>query len=603
MSNVSYVLPVFALLIVSSSCWSQDVRGSDKQGEKLLDLAEVLKKNNMSALQNARELAKQKNWVIRAETPHGGFMELQGLTPKGVPIYYHTTNLDSADTISTDEVRSGGSLGLELDGSGMTVGQWDEAAVLSTHQELTGRVTQGDSPASISHHSTHIAGTLIASGVDADAIGMSPAAHLEAYDWNSDSAEMAAAAASGLLLSNHSYEQATGWWYLSSPMGSCSAERIWYGNNGDTEDYKFGFYDSSAQAADNIAYNAPYYLIVRSAGNNRADLSPEDGVDYCAWGTAGFETFNTTSTPRDDDCGSGGYDCISTAGTAKNILTISAVEDLLGGYPESGDPSAVVMTSFTGWGPTDDGRIKPDLVTSGMGVYSSIATSTAGYLSWSGTSMAVPGVTGSLLLLQQHYRNLHSGSFMRAATLKALAIHTADEAGPSDGPDYMFGWGLMNTKAAAKVISENGHSALIMEETYSPSIPYTLTVKASGDQPLVITTAWTDPPGTSPAIAVDPTDVMLVNDLDMTVSNGVITYYPYVLDGQNPSTPATTGDNDLDNVEQVVIDTPATGSYTITVFHEGDITGGTQEFSLIITGINPLKKQKKSLPWLMLLVK
>lgn len=87
---------------------------------------------------------------------------------------------------------------------------------------------------------------------------------------------------------------------------------------------------------------------MRSAGNNRADLSPEDGVDYCAWGTAGFETFNTTSTPRDDDCGSGGYDCISTAGTAKNILTISAVEDLLGGYPESGDPSAVVMTSFTG---------------------------------------------------------------------------------------------------------------------------------------------------------------------------------------------------------------------------------------------------------------
>jgi hypothetical protein len=181
-----------------------------------------------------------------------------------------------------------------------------------------------------------------------------------------------------------------------------------------------------------------------------------------------------------------------------------------------------------------------------------------------------------------------------------LAIHTADEAGPTDGPDYMFGWGLLNIKNAAEIISENGKAALIQEEIYSPNTPYTLTVKATGGKPLVVTAVWTDPPGTSPSTSVDPTDVMLVNDLDMTVSDGITIWYPYVLDGKNPSAAATTGDNDVDNVEQIVIDNPAAGSYTISIFHEGEITDGVQDFSLIITGIEAT--ENKAMPWLMLLL-
>ena len=68
--------------------------------------------------------------------------------------------------------------------------------------------------------------------------------------------------------------------------------------------------------------------------------------------------------------------------------------------------------------------------------------------------MASPNVCGSLLLLQQHFNNTN-GFFMKAATLKGLALHTADDT-ETAGPDANTGWGLMNTKFAAETISENG---------------------------------------------------------------------------------------------------------------------------------------------------
>ena len=79
---------------------------------------------------------------------------------------------------------------------------WDGGGVLTTHQEFGGRVTQIDSPGSTHYHSTHVAGTMVAGGVDSLATGMSYVASLMAYDWDFDDAEMAAAAANGLNVSN-----------------------------------------------------------------------------------------------------------------------------------------------------------------------------------------------------------------------------------------------------------------------------------------------------------------------------------------------------------------------------------------------------------------
>src|SRR5690606_3289267 len=100
----------------------------------------------------------------------------------------------------------------------------------------------------------------------------------------------------------------------------------------------------------------------------------------------------------------------------------------------------------------------------GVNTFSSVASSNFAYGTMSGTSMASPSVAGGAILLQQHYNDLNQ-EFMLASTLKGLIIHTADEAGTAPGPDYRFGWGLMNTERAAEVISANGSTSHILELT------------------------------------------------------------------------------------------------------------------------------------------
>ncbi len=441
----------------------------------------------------------------------------------------------------------------------MIAGEWDGGDVLTTHQEFnntgSSRVTDKDGVSETHYHATHVAGTIMAGGVQSAAKGMAYNANLDAYDWDNDESEMATAAAEGLLISNHSYGYGAGWTWNGSAW-------VWYGDESISteEDYQFGFYSSYCADLDNIANNAPNYLIVKSAGNDLGDGAGEPG--------------------HPQDGGVDGYDCISYKGNAKNILTVGAVEDVIGGYTQ---PSDVVLASFSSTGPCDDSRIKPDIVGNGVGLYSTYDDNNTAYNSISGTSMSSPNVTGSLLLLQEHY-NESFGSYMKAASLKALAIHTADECGASEGPDYKFGWGLLNTATAANVISERNVQSYINEETYTGST-YTLDVLALGTEPLMVTIVWSDPAGTPVAAALDPTDIMLVNDLDMTITGDGGPYYPYKLTAANPSAAATKGDNDVDNVEKIYIANPTAGNYTINITHEGSITGGTQDFSIIVTGI------------------
>ncbi len=96
---------------------------------------------------------------------------------------------------------------------------------------------------------------------------------------------------------------------------------------------------------------------------------------------------------------------------------------------------------FSSWGPTDDGRIKPEVVTKGVAVKSPVASSDTADDSYPGTSMASPGVAGVGLLLQQYQYSLF-GEYMRAASLKGLIMHSADEAGYDLGPDYSFWMGV-----------------------------------------------------------------------------------------------------------------------------------------------------------------
>ena len=503
---------------------------------------------------------------------------LMGVDTRGFPRFYTINNLISAQTISTDEVWPGGSSGLNLTGANTSgdLAVWDASAALTTHQEFDGRVTLGDSPGGTHYHSTHVAGTLVASGFDSDAKGMSYAADLVSYDWYDDESEMATAGAAGTFVSSHSYGWATGW-------RKSGDDFYWYGDVeiDPNEDPGFGFYHDHAADWDDVAHNAPHYLIFKSAGNDRNDYGPDPGEGHYYWDPDVNEWVWSTEE-RDADGGDTGYDTLPYNANSKNIVTVGAIDDIPGGYSAPGD---VVMSTFSGWGPTDDGRIKPDIVTNGIGLYSAMDDADDSYESLSGTSMASPSAAGAANLLVQQYLSLH-GSAMLASTLKALIIHTADEAGTSDGPDYSYGWGLMNTQQAAELVVDDAvNDEQIREGSLANGQTATVLTGADGIEPLIVTLVWTDPPGTPPTWSVDPPEPMLVNDLDLRIErvSDAPVFEPWVLDPANPADAATTGDNTLDNVEQVVIAAPVMGEYEISVTHKGTLAS-SQAYSLIISG-------------------
>ncbi|MEH6608024.1 MAG: S8 family serine peptidase [Halioglobus sp.] len=587
-SGASGVL-LAASLTLSFEAFTQSTIAQATSRADLQQLAQRLQTLHTRENRAAREWAARAGIPLRRELLNGKVLELQRLGPGGKPVFYLTYNTDAADSVGTDELWPGGSTGLALTGAGMTVGEWDGGGVLVNHSEFGGRVTQVDGATPVSNHATHVAGTLVAAGNGnyPTARGMAYAAQLDAYDWTGDGAEMATAAGNGLLLSNHSYGIAAGWIYL----GGASPDGWWWIGGDGEEDPNFGYYDAQTQSWDQIAHDAPYYLIVKAAGNDHWDTGPEPGELYSIVDDEGV-LIETSTAPRPADCAPAGYDCLPTASVAKNVLTIGSVDDVLGGYNPLAGPASVQISGFSSWGPTDDGRIKPDLVGNGWLLWSTYGQNPY-YAAALGTSMAAPNVTGSLLLLQQHYENIHgAGQFMRAATLKALAIHTADETGPADGPDYTYGWGLLNTKAAAQLITAaefDPDPPRIIEATRLDGNPvpaadsYLINI-SEADVTITATLVWTDPPGipvTPPEL--DPTDLMLRNDLDLRITSGGDTFYPWALEPSTPAAAATKENNFRDNVEQVEIKSAAAGSYTIEVSHNGELLNSSQNYSLIIS--------------------
>ena len=545
--------------------------------ERLTQMGERFSTKFEENLKRAQAIAKASNMPLRYSTENAEF-ELVGIDDLGQLVYYKTFNLDAAVSTSTDLVWASNANGYGLTGGGLTMGEWDGGAVRGTHQEFGTRVTQTDGATGLSNHATHVAGTLIAAGVNANAKGMAYAADLSAHDWNSDDAEMTTFAASGGLVSNHSYGSVTGWSFNSGVWE-------WWGDTtvSATEDADFGRYSSAARNWDSIAWNAPFYLIVKSAGNDRNDSLPAGNTSHevMTWGGSGW-VGNPSTTYRPPDGGVDGYDGIGQDGISKNILTVGAVNDIPGGYSS---PNDVVMSSFSNWGPTDDGRIKPDIVGNGIGLTSSSSSGDANYASLSGTSMSGPNVAGSLLLLQEMHHD-SNGVYMLSSTLKGLALHTADEAGAADGPDYEHGWGMLNTKSAADAIADTVANRII-EDSLANSNTYTYQVYSDGTTPLAATICWNDPPGT-PKFGLNDTTPNLINDLDLRILDaGSTTFDPWVLNPSNPSAAATTGDNFRDNVEKVYIATPSMGFYTIQVTHKGTLHNSmAQEFSLIVTGLS-----------------
>ncbi|MDR6940278.1 S8 family serine peptidase [Mucilaginibacter pocheonensis] len=577
------VCACFLLLCTAAGAYAQQVPVSEIHRAELTKLSAQSKNTYQTNHNQALALAASRGWRVQRRAKNGNLISLQGLNALGFPVYLIThNNTTSAATTGTNAVQPGGSLGLSLSGSSTFLDNklaiWDGGSVYTAHQEFAGKSITVKDAGSVLDHSTHVAGTMIAKGVYAPAKGMAfNTSTLQSYNFDNDVSEMSAAA-SGLLLSNHSYGDEAGW-----NFNDADNRWEWLGLPGDSVDYTFGFYDSRAQSWDKIAYNAPYYLIVESAGNSRSSNGPAVGTTYYGYKSRTDQTLVDKGPRPAGISDNNGYDIISTTGNAKNTLTVGAVNPLPFGPKNRQDVNSAF---FSSWGPTDDGRIKPDIVGNGVNVLSVGVDNPTSYLTLSGTSMAAPNITGSLYLLQEYYAQKNAGSFMRSATLKGLVCQTAFDAG-NVGPDYIYGWGLLDTKRAAQAITDNGTKSLIKENTLQQGQSQTFKVIASGNNVLSAAISWTDPEATATADGViNSRTPKLINDLDIKISDGTTTYNAWVLNPASPASAATTGDNIRDNMEQVYIGNTTPGkSYTITVSHKGTLKSGSQPYSLIVTGV------------------
>ncbi|MGA0849081.1 MAG: S8 family serine peptidase, partial [Chthoniobacterales bacterium] len=487
--------------------------------------------------------AEELGIPVRVEGPGHKVSVLHDIRPEG-PLYRTTMNANAAISSAANLVYPAP---YSLNGSSVKVGVWDAGSVRNTHREFTTtRVVKRNSSAANDDHATHVAGTIGASGVTANAKGMAPSVAIDSWDWNSDYSEMtssgaatATADASKIPISNHSY-----------------------GYNATTAD--MGRYETEARDTDALLVNLPYYLPFWAAGNEQDFLTAK-----------------------------GGYQSITFNGLAKNLMTVGAVNDAVSGGVRS--PAAGTMSSFSSWGPCDDGRIKPDVVANGVNLNSPISTGDSSYDIYSGTSMATPSAAGSAALLAQLYRREFSGQLMRASMLKALLIHTADDLGTA-GPDYKFGWGLINTKAAADIILAHKQfpatPKLIEGSVASAAAPQTHTFQWDGISPIRATLCWTDPAGTAQTAQDSRTPNLRHNlDLKITAPDGTTVYQPFVMPfvgtwtDASMALAATRGKNNVDNVEQVYLANPTqAGTYTVTVSLDGSLTTASQAYSIVLTG-------------------
>jgi subtilisin family serine protease len=298
-------------------------------------------------------------------------------------------------------------------------------------------------------------------------------------------------------------------------------------------------YTTFAQTVDRQTRQLPTLLHVFSAGNN--------GTQNCGfitgWG-------NITGGNK----------------SGKNVIATGAVNSL------------DQLASFSSRGPTVDGRIKPEVCAVGVDVNSTLPGGNGQgnqYGLNSGTSMACPGAAGTSALLYQVWRERHSGQDPTAAVVKAALMATADDLG-QPGPDFQFGYGRINARRAALALEENR----LYVDSVDQGELRTLTVNVpAGTRQLRLLTYWTDFEGAVLAGRA------LVNDLDTELRGpDSVRYQPWVLDPRpNALTldaPAIRARDSLNNTEQITLDAPAPGQYTLRIAGAA-VPRGAQSFVVI----------------------
>ncbi|HSU29524.1 MAG TPA: S8 family serine peptidase [Chitinophagaceae bacterium] len=280
----------------------------------------------------------------------------------------------------------------------------------------------------------------------------------------------------------------------------------------------FGSYSLYSRVMDQQAFELSHLEHVFAVGNS--------GGMSCSPYPAGFAT------------------ALGDFQSAKNLLCVGNTSYL-----------GAIQTSSSK-GPTKDGRIKPEVTAQGLDVYSTFPTNTYGFSS--GTSMASPAVAGGLALLYERYRALHSDSTPVNALMKALICNGATDLG-NPGPDYSYGFGWLNMLRSVKMLEQNN---IINDSVANAANKTHLITVPSNTAQLKVMLYWNDP---AAALLSAHT---LVNDLDLEVNYpSTPTYYPALLDTipLHVNMNAGTGADHINNIEQVVINNPPAGTYTLTV--------------------------------------
>lgn len=552
------------------------------QGQHTISFSQNLSEKQLLKYQNQYQktllLANRRGWPLRLSLDSHKILSLHHTDALGQPVYYTTHSTPLAMGTRTVALYEGGGLGLNLNGGSTPLkgklALWDGGKVRAEHRELSGKVSQSDAGGqSPGDHATHMAGILVGRGIYKQAQGMAFGSELKAWDFDNDLSEVAREAPN-LLISNHAYGPVAGWLLDTSRPGDSDDQKWeWWGTPAvdEQQDFRFGFYDGAVSEVDRITYNFPYFLMVRSADNKRLENGPPAGTKYFL-----KNTDNQSTLPRSRN---DGYDVLPGESNAKNVLTVGSAEVIDGLHH---------LSPYSGWGPTDDGRIKPDLLGLGTSVLSSVGTGNEAYGTLTGTSMASANVSGSLLLLQELYQQ-RKGAFMLASTLKGLALHAAVKPNGNTAPSYEYGWGVLDAEAAAKVVLNEQGNYILAENVLSQSQTFTRSFVASGDGPLVVTICWTDPEAVPTPVSsrnLNNRSPKLVNDLDAVLTEGFNRYQPWVLDPAAPAEKARTGDNFRDNVEQIYVATPLKGrTYSLTISHKNALKNGRQPYALLVSGL------------------
>jgi hypothetical protein len=291
-------------------------------------------------------------------------------------------------------------------------------------------------------------------------------------------------------------------------------------------------YNELSVYVDQQIYNNPFLQHIFAAGN--------DGGRICSGYPISFATIKS------------GYQ------VGKNVLDVAD-------YHVGTD----VLNLSSSKGPVEDGRLKPELTASGVAVITT--SSNNGYSQAFGTSFSSPYVAGVWALLTERYKQLHANSLPKSALLKAALCNSADDRGNA-GPDYSYGFGFVNSRRSVETIEGNRYSTGVLSTGGTSS--QNIAVPANTKQVKVML-YWHDKEASPLA------STALVNDLDLSVTDGVTNYLPWILN-PSPATvnnPAVRGFDRINNIEQVTIDNPGA---SITINLSGfNVPNGPQEYFVV----------------------